>query len=91
MNLLENGKPIDKFSHMYTTYKRDNRAVNSLNKVLGTDFLAVYRDIKNYWKQWSSPELDLSNETFYILRKDGKVVEMSNSEWLRVKLIGDTL
>ena len=88
MNIIVNGKPINRFTNGFTTYKKDVRATTTLNKVLGTDFLAVYRDIKNFSNsQWKSNDIRPDNETFFILRKDEELVEVSSSEWLSIKIV----
>lgn len=78
---------VKSFTRDFTTYFRDVRATNTLNKVLGTNFLAVYREESSYKsKQWSYPNFKADCETFYILREDGKLVSLSNSEWFTVSL-----
>lgn len=88
MNIIVNGKPINRFTKDFTTYQKDVRAATTLNKVLGTDFLAVYRDVKNYSNfQWRSNSIRPDNETFFILRKDEDLVMVSSSEWLSIEIV----
>lgn len=88
MNIIVNGKPINRFTKRSATYQKDVRATATLNKVLGTDFLAVYRDVDDYYdSQWKSSRITPDCETFFILRKDGELVKVSNSEWLSIKIV----
>lgn len=81
MKLIE-----DSLSDEYYTYVRDSRATNTLNKVMGTNFKCVYREESCYRQQWCSPSINCGGETFYVVREDGKVFKMSNSEWCSIAL-----
>lgn len=59
----------------------DNRATNSLNNLLDSNFLAVYRSLTSYEHQWRSEGFSWDNETAYIVTSKGKVICMTNSEW----------
>ena len=90
MKLTINGKPVSSFTgeHGYE-YFIDKRACNTLNKVLNTDFKAVYRKGENLNEnQWSFPNISMDFETVYILRDDDKVVSMRVSEWFTLSMEG---
>lgn len=66
-------------------YKRDKRALNTLNKVLGTSYLAVFRkvfEVKN--GQWSAKALSLDTDNVYIVTSDFRVLKFNNSEWFTI-------
>lgn len=87
MNLLNLvGEPVMEFKDSGVSYVRDMRAKNTLNKVMGTDFKAVYREKSCYDSQWSSKTISCDGERFYVLRKDNKVFWMYNSEWCGIGL-----
>lgn len=88
MDLLDLvGEPIMSFSNDEISFKRDMRATNTLNKLIGADFRAVYREERKYNTQWKAHRVDCSGETIYVLRKDNKVFSMSNSEWCSIALM----
>lgn len=62
-------------------YKKDNRARETLNKVLDTEFKAVFRSENRYKNQWKYPDIDWCGETIYIITHKNKLVSMQNSEW----------
>jgi hypothetical protein len=62
-------------------FKLDNRARNTLNKVFDTQFLAVYREVPRYSKQWSAADIDWCGERVYIVTSKRGIVSMQNSEW----------
>lgn len=66
-------------------YKRDNRARESLNKLLETEYKAVFRHERNYKKQWNKKDTDWSSEDFFVLTKTDRVIKFSNSEWAYFK------
>lgn len=88
MKLTLNGKPVSSFTGEYGyEYIVDKRACNSLNKVLNTNFKAVYRKGDNLNEnQWSFPSISMDFETVYILRDDDKVVSMQVSEWFTLSM-----
>lgn len=59
----------------------DNRAKNSLNSVLDTDFIAVYRSTEDYQIQWNAQDLNWGDENVLLITSKGGLVRMSNSEW----------
>lgn len=59
----------------------DNRARNSLNSVLDTDFIAVYRSTEDYRIQWNAQDLNWGDEHVLLITSKGGLVRMSNSEW----------
>lgn len=63
------------------TYQIDNRACKSLNKLLDTNFIAVYRQTERYKTQWKSNKIDWDCETFYVITSKFNIVRMFNSEW----------
>ena len=83
MNLFDKfGALVNTFNDGHETFKKDTRAKNSLNKLLNTDFKAVYRQEGNYKKfQWKHNKIDCCGEKFYVVTSKDKVVEMFNSEW----------
>ena len=83
MDLLDCvGEPVANFKVNNREFRKDSRAKNTLNKVLGTNFKAVYREVREYkQEQWKSPTISWDGEDVYILRNDNKVVRMFNSEW----------
>uniref|UniRef100_A0AB39AJZ7 Uncharacterized protein n=1 Tax=Vibrio phage P018-4 TaxID=3229728 RepID=A0AB39AJZ7_9CAUD len=88
MNLLDCvGEPVANFKVNNREYRKDSRAKNTLNKVLGANFKAVYREVREYKQdQWKSPVISWDGEDIYILRSDDKVVRMFNSEWSSICL-----
>lgn len=90
MKLILDGKPVSSFTGEYGyKYVIDKRACNSLNKVLNTNFKAVYRKGDNLNEnQWSFPNISMDFETVYILRDDDKVVSMAVSEWFTLSMEG---
>lgn len=66
-------------------YKLDNRAMNTLNKVLGTSFKAVYRkDREIDLHQWQALRLNIDPGNTFVVRSDNTVFAMQNSEWFTV-------
>lgn len=87
MNLLDLvGEPVMSFKLSGQSYIRDMRATKTLNKIMGTEFRAVYRLETEYDQQWKFPQVDWSGEEVYVLRKDNKVFTMTNSEWSSISL-----
>ena len=88
MELTLNGIPVSSFTGEYGyEYVIDKRACNSLNKVLNSDFKAVYRKGENLNEnQWGFPSINMDFETVYILRDDDKVVSMQISEWFTLSM-----
>lgn len=81
----------DSFTKNGEYYVVDYRATNTLNKVMGTNFKGVYRKEGCYNNQWSSPNINCGGETFCVVREDGKVFKISNSEWCSIVLEGRCL
>lgn len=79
---------VDSFTDGYYNYKKDNRARNSLNKTLETNYYCVYRENFQYFTQWQYKELDLSGETFYVVTNKGRVLKFFSSEYSLVKELG---
>lgn len=68
-------------------YKRDQRACNTLNKVLDTDYKAVYR--RDRWtergaQQWNAKHLSMESGDVFIVKKDNTVIILRNSEWFSI-------
>lgn len=84
--LLQSGEEIpweivDEFD---TIYKRDQRALTSLNKTLSVNFRAVFREERHYKSQWKADDIDFDCGWVYIVTSEFKVVVMSNSEWFSI-------
>ncbi|AUR93453.1 hypothetical protein NVP1187O_140 [Vibrio phage 1.187.O._10N.286.49.F1] len=77
---LQNNLPKE-LCHEYKDFKLDNRAKNSINKLLGTDFIAVYREIGAYDNQWKYNDIDCGAETVLLVKGCGTTIRMWNSEW----------
>lgn len=63
-------------------FRIDYKAKKRLNEILGSNFLAVYRNEDRCGKLSSiKTQFDLDCETIYCVRSDGKVISFRNSEW----------
>lgn len=71
----------------YYTFRIDNRAKNSFNKLLGTDFKAVYRRDCNLSSQLKYSHIDFDTGDTYILKSDGTLLLVSNSEWASISIV----
>lgn len=66
-------------------YKRDKRALNTLNKVMGTSFIAVYRHSNEIARrQWCAKDLHIDTGNTFVVRADNTIFTMQNSEWFTV-------
>lgn len=87
------GNLVERFFDESSCYhfKKDNVARKFFNKIFGTDFKAVYRlDNEHINKiEWDDNHIDWSNETIFIVRKDNKIIRLTNSEWSSFNLIKD--
>lgn len=69
-------------------YKRDNRARNTINKVLGTNFKAVFRNVLEMNQcQWSAKDLHMDTGNCYIVTSDDHVLNFNNSEWFTISKV----
>lgn len=75
------------FTDGYYKFKKDNRARATLNKVLETNYKAVYRQETCYKDQWNAGNIDFSGETFYVLTERGRLIEFKNSEWAWIEVV----
>ena len=65
-----------------SVYIKDERACNSLNAIMDTSFVAVYRQDVEYNKQWTlKGGLSWDTESVYIVTSKWKLISMQNSEW----------
>jgi hypothetical protein len=71
----------------YYTYRIDNRAKKSFNKLLGTDFKAVYRRDRNLSSQLKYSNIYFDTGGMYILKSDGTLLLVSNSEWAGISIV----
>lgn len=74
----------------YYTFRIDNRAKNSFNKLLGTDFKAVYRrdcNLVNLVNQLKYSNIDFDTGAMYILKSDGTLLLVNNSEWASISIV----
>lgn len=79
---LKNPDDVWEFRHQYSgVYKKDNRARQSLNNTLETNYVAVYRNENKYKDQWKRNCIDWDGEVFYIVTASGKILQLMNSEW----------
>lgn len=69
------------FTWSWDDYRRNNTAKNSLNAMLGTKFKAVYTSGSHKDNDYNSKSIDWSGQRLLLVREDGKIIEMSNSEW----------
>lgn len=66
-------------------FKRDKRACNTLNKVLGTDFKAIYRrDVYYKGHQLQSSCLQLDTGETFVVKQDNSVISINVSEWFEI-------
>lgn len=66
-------------------YKRDQRACNTLNKVLDTNYKAVYRRDTIYTReQWNAKHLSIETGDVLVVKQDNSVITLRNSEWFSV-------
>jgi hypothetical protein len=65
-------------------FKLDKRALNTLNKVLGTDFKAVFRREYHTQRPWSAKELSVDTGSVFVIRSNNTVMEFHNSEWFTI-------
>lgn len=66
------------------TYKRCKDSCEALNRTLGSQFKAVYRQenvLKHTVNSWEAGCVNWDGETFYAVNPKGKVISFSNSEW----------
>ena len=77
---------VTEFKDHYT-FKIDNRAKNSFNKLLGTDFKAVYRRDCNLANQLKYSNLHFDTGSMYILKSDGTLLLVNNSEWAGISIV----
>lgn len=81
-DFLKNPQDVQEFRHVYDgVYKKDNRARQSLNNTLETNYVAVYRNENKYKDQWKKDHIDWDGETFHIVTASGKILHHMNSEW----------
>lgn len=74
--------PLQFIGEYGEVYFRDKRACNSLNSIIDTSFIAVYRQATAYKKQWSlKGGLSWDDECVYIVTSKWKLISMQNSEW----------
>jgi hypothetical protein len=67
-------------------YVRDKRACNTMNKVLETNYKAVYRCLREYEQsQLSSKELHIDTGYTFVVTSKDRILFMSNSEWMSIK------
>ena len=71
----------------YYIFRIDNRAKNSFNKLLGTDFKAVYRRDCNLASQLKYSNIEFDTGDMYILKSDGTLLVVSNSEWSSISIV----
>lgn len=76
---------IDSYGHYI--YKRDYRAVKSLNKTLGTNFVAVYRNSLYYRDQMKANDISIDTGDTYVVTADKRLVRFTNSEWFAIEEI----
>ena len=83
LNAKDKSQLPPRFTEEYgELYIRDERACNSLNATLGTSFIAVYRQEREYSKQWTlRGGLSWDGECVYIVTSKWKLISMQNSEW----------
>lgn len=64
---------ITEFVNFGMKFKQDNRALESLNKTLETEFVKVFRAANKYTNtnQWKANDIIWSGEEFYVLTKTG--------------------
>ena len=86
LNEIECWDGITEFKDYYT-YRIDNRAKKSFNKLLGTDFKAVYRRDCNLSSQLKYSNIDFDTGGMYILKSDGTLLLVSNSEWAGISIV----
>lgn len=80
--LVKSGDIPWEFTDQYDrVYKRDQRALASLNKTLETDYKAVYRTDYNYKSQWKANDIDLDCGDVYVVTKSNRLLHLNNSEW----------
>lgn len=86
LNEIECWSGVTEFKDYYT-YRIDNRAKNSFNKLLGTDFKAVYRRDCNLANQLKYSNIDFDTGGMYILKSDDTLLLVSNSEWASISIV----
>jgi hypothetical protein len=72
---------VVEFTDGYDIYKKDNRARTTINKMLETNYRAVYRKSIKYKDQWKFGDIDWSGEHFYVVTEKNRVIKFTNSEW----------
>ena len=67
-------------------YKRDARALKSMNKALETNYKAVYRKELDYRQyQWKADDLSLDTGYMFVVTGSNRVLFISNSEWFSIE------
>lgn len=77
-DFIKDPSDVWKFS-LYGTYRRDGKALKVLNATLGTSYKALFR--KSDAAEWQQDNIDWSGEHFFVVTKNGVVIEFTNSEW----------
>lgn len=90
MNTLEdlksNANEVFEFKYCEEIYKRDPKALKTLNNLLDANFkLAFRRDyLVDKKTKENTDSIHLDSEDVFVVTKKGKVVNIQNSEWLEI-------
>lgn len=83
---------IDKFVDKHNgLYKKDKRGLNTLNKLMDTNFKHLFREelfkVHNH-TQLKGPDINLDNQHIILVTSKNKLITLWNSEWGGICLIG---
>lgn len=68
-------------------FKRDKKGLDLLNKILDADFKVLFRKVEQLKSATYGQSFNWDSEKIFVVTKNGKVVEMCNSEWSTFKIV----
>lgn len=82
-----NHETDEEFEYGYVPYKKDYHVKTSFEKIFGISLRAAYVSYPDYQLQPKKNRLDWDAQHIILVRHDGNLIYMNNSEWAVFELI----